>query len=182
MPPQRCTFLLSVPIALTVLAAPAMARQRANTPATGWIVEAHVGSAPDRVPSIVLTHQLPGQGPTFASAGGVDTSRRVPSWYFGDGAAIANGAADRFNWPHIVSLDPVLTGAATTTTTGAHFGIRIGHTITKRVLVLFSYDQASVKIPLTSSAQANVTASNASFQPFWNRFLSTRAATPLTNI
>jgi hypothetical protein len=155
-------------------------------PSTGWIVEAHVGTMPDRMPDKVVTHQLPAQGPTFPSGQGasVDTSRRVPSWYFGDGAAILNGLADRrpLTIPHIVSLDPVLTSAATTTTTGANLGVRIGHTVTKRVLVLFSYDQASAQLPLTDAVQTNATASNDSFQTFWNTFLTLRRPTTLTNV
>jgi len=153
-------------------------------PATGWVFEVHVGRTPDRVPDKALTQQLPAPGPTFPSASGgtsTDTSRLVPSWYFGDGAAILNGAADRARLPHIVSLDPVLTGAATTTASGTNVGFRIGHSITKRVLVLFSYDQAATELALTSAAQANVMAASTSFQPFWRDFLASRAQ-PLTNI
>jgi hypothetical protein len=176
-------FLLCV---VRVAQAQSGPRGSLTAPSTGWIVEVHVGTAPDRVPGNVLTQQLPPQGPTFPSggAGSTDTSRQVPSWYFGDGAAILNSLADRrpLTIPHILSLDPVLTSAATTTRTGANVGVRIGHTITKRVLVLFSYDQASAQLGLTSAAQANTTDSSASFQTFWNTFLAAPRAQQLTNV
>lgn len=170
---------LTLAILLTLLgflasSAPAAAQRAPAAPArrTGWVFEIHVGSIPDRMPSKVGSSELPPQGPSFTTPEG-NSSRRVPSWYFGDGTALANGVADRLGGiPRIVPLDPVLTSSAVTRHSGANYGIRIGHTITGRVLLLFSFDQASARVALTSSAQTAIAATNASFKPYWDAWLA----------
>jgi hypothetical protein len=69
---------------------------------------------PDKTPSKVGRSQLPPQGQSFLTPEN-NTSRQVPSWYFGDGAALANAVADKLGGiGHIVPLDSVLTAGATT--------------------------------------------------------------------
>jgi hypothetical protein len=70
-----------------------------------------------------------------------------------------------------VPLDPVLTSAAVTRQSGSATGFRIGHTITRHVLVMFSYDQTSARVALTPSAQATIAAATASFKPYWDAWL-----------
>jgi hypothetical protein len=174
MATKRPTFILLSSLALTVLATPARARQVTTPKGTGWVVELHVASMPDKTPSTVVTSQLPAQGPTFHTGNNsVDTSRQVPSWYFGDGAVIANAVANRFAVPRVVPIDPLLTNAATSTTMGTAVGLRVGHTITSHVVALFAYDQVSTNLALTSASQATLTASSNSFATYWNQFLPT---------
>jgi hypothetical protein len=97
----------------------------------------------------------------------------VPSWYFGDGTVLANAVADRLGGiSHLVGLDPALTAAAVTRQSGADFGMRIGHTITNRVLVLFSLDRSSARAVLTDSAKAAYAATSGSYGRYWNAWLT----------
>src|SRR6476646_4674631 len=57
----------------------------------GWQIEGHVGVIPGSSISNG-TSSMPGPGPTFTTFQGL-TSRFVPSWYFGDGALLANQVA-----------------------------------------------------------------------------------------
>jgi hypothetical protein len=135
------------------------------------VFELHAGRMPREVPNENLSGQLPPAGPSFGTFGG-NPSRLVPSWYFGDGALLANqvmtqnGALQR-----IVPLDPVLTTASVGRPSGPDLGIRIGHTITRRVLVAFSYDTVNARLGLNPAALAAVDATNASFKSFWNSLL-----------
>jgi hypothetical protein len=178
-------------LAVAVVTEPSFAGQSSSAPSqasspqppkrTGWVFEVHVGSMPDRAPSKVVTSQLPTPGPSFATPDG-NQSRQVPSWYFGDGAALANSVIAKLGSNlRIVPLDPVLTASAVTHQSGANFGARAGHTITSRVLVLFSYDQASGRLLLTPSTQAAIAATNASFKPYFDFWLTGGGlATPTT--
>jgi hypothetical protein len=136
------------------------------------VFEIHAGGSPSATPSKVKTSQLPTPGPAFPTFAG-DPSRRVPSWYFGDGAALANQVvAQTGDAGHIVPLDSVLVSPSAVRGSGGMFGFRIGHTVTRRVLVALSYDRANGQVSLTSGALASIAATNASFQPYWTALLT----------
>jgi len=102
----------------------------------------------------------------------------VPSWYFGDGATLANQVVAQTGDPgRIVPLDPILTAASVRRPSGANVGIRIGHTVTRRVLATFTYDQAHSDLELTNDARSAITATNDSYQGYWEPLLTRSSST-----
>src|SRR5437870_6597447 len=151
--------------ALVLFCGPASAQQKTSPKPvrrTGWVFDIHVGAAAGGMPTKVRFSQLPAQGPGFTTQGGTP-SRRVPSWYFGDGVALANTSWALFGGTaRIVPLDAILTSPAATRQSGTDFGVRIGHTITGRVLLLFSIDRVPARVSLSSTAVTAVNATNSS--------------------
>jgi hypothetical protein len=138
---------------------------------TGFFAEIHLGGIPSNAPG-VTSSALPAPGLGFTDFTG-NPSRQVPSWYFGDGAKLANQVtAQTGDNVSIIPLDSVLTGASVGRNSGGNFGVRVGHSITRFVLVTISYDQVSSNIALTSNALAAINATNASFGPYWQALLT----------
>jgi hypothetical protein len=168
---MTCLFCRLRVVSLLAMSVFGVAAGDAVAQPTGWVFEVHAGSMPDMAPGKVILQQLPPPGPGFTTPDG-NVSRRVASWYFGDGSTLANSVADKLGGiPHIAPLDSVLTTSALTRTSGGVTGFRIGHTITRRVLVLLSYDQTQTRVVLTPSAQATIAATNASYKPYWDAWL-----------
>jgi len=143
----------------------------------GWQFEVHGGPLSVGSLSKVVTSGLPPPGSTFPDFRG-GQSRVVPSWFFGDGALLANQvSAQTGDGVSIVPLDPALTQAAANRQGGGHFGVRIGHTITSHVLAEFSFDSISGQIAISPSALANINATAQSFQSYFTAVIA-RAATP----
>jgi hypothetical protein len=100
----------------------------------------------------------------------------VPSWYFGDGALLANqvAAAIAANsnganvFPLISPLDPVLTSAGATMKSGSMLGFRAGHSVTHWVLVEFMLDERKRSPAITDAALGQIEASRASFNAFFS--------------
>jgi hypothetical protein len=104
-------------MALVAMVLPAGAQ---TTTAGKWEVEFHGGGMWPTNPT-AGTAGLPVPGPVFATASGVTnpppSSRRVSSWYFGDGAVLFNQAASSLAMQtasplalseRITTIDPVL--------------------------------------------------------------------------
>src|SRR5205809_465931 len=68
-------------------------------------------------------------------------SRRVSSWYFGDGTMLFNAAAERVGptIPKIIPLDPILT-TSVAKPGGAAFGFRVSRRIPRRAAAEFSIE------------------------------------------
>jgi hypothetical protein len=158
-------------------AAPAFgqATGTSDPPQTGFLLEVHGGSASAGALSLVGS-QLPPAGSNFPDFRG-GQSRFVPSWLFGDGALLANQVAGQTgDNVRIVALDPVLTAEGANRATGGAFGLRIGHTITRHVLVEVGYDKDAGHLTIDPAAKAAISATAASFAPYWTAVL-TRAST-----
>jgi hypothetical protein len=91
------------------------------------------------------------------------SSRRVSSWYFGDGANLFNTAATRFGSPipQIAPLDSVLT-TSDEKTGGIGFGARLNRHITRRVSAEISFERTG-KLSLDEHAVRGIEASRSSF-------------------
>jgi hypothetical protein len=108
----------------------------------------------------------------------------VPSWYFGDGALLANQVAAAITangpaagpYPQISPLDPILTSAGATMRSGSIFGFRAGHSITHWVLAEFTFDLRNRSPQITDAALSQIEASRASFNTFFNRVTTTAGA------
>jgi hypothetical protein len=169
----RVTSVVAGTMALA--AAPALAQQppSSNKPhRTGFVFEVHGGSASAGALTKVFTSTLPAPGPTAPDFRG-GTTRLVPSWFFGDGALLANQvSAQTLDGVSIVPLDPVLTKASANVQKGRSFGLRIGHTITSHVFAAFAYDTVSGHLAIDPGALTAITATVGSFQPYWSAVLT----------
>lgn len=150
-------------LVLVLLAVPAIAA--AQEPR--WQVEVHGGGM---VSSNFSGGQraLPPPGATFETPGG--SSRRVASWYFGDGASLMNeflamrpGIGDR-----IVPLDEVLTARLFDRRNGAAFGARLGRSISRRLDVEFNLDVSNARSAVRPEASTGIEASRVSFLRVWD--------------
>ena len=156
--------------------APAAPRTpRANAPSTGtsggrWEIEGHAGGAFESS-AAGGTSSLPPAGAAFTTYLGL-SSRRASSWYFGDGAVLMNQILASFRsitaTGRITSLDPALTQAGASRSSGAGFGFRVGRAITPRFGAEFTLDAARAPLKLTDALRSSVETSRASFIDAWN--------------
>ncbi len=124
-----------------------------------WEVEFHVGIPGNMhqnggwsVPPAAETYSLAGSG-----AKGY-WSKRVSSWYFGDGAKLIGLSS---------SLDSVLNKPAVQTR-GQMFGFRASRSLNRWIAAEFSFDRGS-RLSIGKDALTQVEATRASFDNFWSR-------------
>jgi len=153
--------------------APAAARGRTAIeadPHRKWEIEIHGGGAFGSSPS-AGTGSLPPAGPSFFTTN-FEASRRVSSWYFGDGAALLNAVNAAFSSSvvsgRITPLDSVLKQQGTTWGNGANVGLRVGYALTPRFTAEFTLDAPLGQLKTTDALLARVEASRASFITAWN--------------
>src|SRR5690349_11196250 len=110
VPRQTCATVFSAAVAACIPFSIAFA-QTPSTPApardaaassTKWEIEAHWGGAFANAPAGATA--LPNVGVPFTTFTGFP-SRTIPSWYFGDGAALANERAAIGGNPTMAALD-----------------------------------------------------------------------------
>ena len=89
------------------------------------------------------TGSVPGPSSPFTTVAG-RPSRRVSSWFFGDGAELLNGTAAALGLSNrITSLDAVVTNPFAERQDGGSFGVRVSRDITSRVAAEVSVDVVS---------------------------------------
>jgi hypothetical protein len=158
-------------IGLAAASASAQVPGTSEPPQTGFQFEVHGGSASAGALTLVGS-QLAPAGSNFPDFRG-GQSRFVPSWFFGDGALLANQVAGQTgDNVRIVALDPVLTAEGANRAKGGAFGFRIGHTITRHVLVEVGYDKDAGHLTIDPAAKAAINATAASFAPYWTAVLT----------
>ena len=131
------------------------------------------------------TTKLPPPGETIPTAGiygppappvlVLASSRRVSSWYFGDGAVLfdqastavaANPVAMTAPFPgRIVALDPVLETSLGAVDRGAGIGVRLTRAMTPRFDVELSVDYSVTRMHVTDANRDAIEATRASFIP-----------------
>jgi hypothetical protein len=161
------------------LASPAAAQ---NRPAAKWEIEMHAGAVSTSSPS-GGTSVLPAPGQTFTTSNifpppnppvpVVSSSRRVSSWYFGDGAVIFNQAAASIAANplamtaafsgRIVPLDSVLGRSLANWDRGVSFGGRITRMLTPRFGVELTVDYGLASLETTQVNNHDLEATRASF-------------------
>ena len=139
----------------------------------GWEIEAHGGVLMSSNPTNG-TAALPPAGPDIPLNAALPNSitRRVPSWYFGDGAAILNQIVGVRSPVKIAPLDPMIESRIVERQSASSFGVRVDVSMTPRFGVEFALDEAQGALTLRSSAKDVVNASQASFPAMWNLLLS----------
>jgi hypothetical protein len=91
-------------------------------------------------------------------------SRSVPSWFFGDGAALFNEAADRVgSVPHITPLDPMLTSSVVEPSR-ASVGFRLSREIKRWAAAEISIERSG-GLTLSDRAVTGIHASQNSYAP-----------------
>ena len=150
------------------------------SPASGeqrkWEIEFHASASLPHVPTSG-TASLPEPGVPFATLSG-RPSRRVSSWYFGDGASLLNqvysAPSIRVN-ERITPLDSVLQGALATPKRDAGFGFRIGRAINPRLTAEFNLEFVPGHLEIAGATLSGIEATRASFARMWTAILSNAA-------
>jgi hypothetical protein len=164
----------AIQLSLVTAAAVVMGASVAAAQDKKWEIEVHaggfsVGGSTDAVTA------MPPPGESFTLLNG-RPSRRVSSWYFGDGAALANEWAAAFTvvprMLRITPLDPVLNGSATTYPTSGGAGFRIGRRLTTRITAEMSLDYRHSRLELSRDAIRDIEAARSTFATFWNEELA----------
>jgi hypothetical protein len=161
-----CTVVAILLAADGVVAQPAAYQHK-------WDIEVHGGGmfATNPTDGTVI---LPDPGPPITpSIPQFGTSRVVPSWYFGDGAALLNQALSSLRFGSIVTpLDQILESRLVHRQAGASVGVRIARSIAPRFDAEFSIDYDFGALVLTSRSAAGIETTRASFATAWNVLFS----------
>jgi hypothetical protein len=143
-------------IALLLVPAPALAQGGA------WEVEVHGGRSfidalGDGIGSV------PGPGTPFTTATSLP-SRRVSSWFLGDGAELLNGSLAALGLSErIAALDHVLDAPLVGRREGNDFGFRVARDLAPRLSAEFSLDVTSYAVEIAEPVAAALEAASTSF-------------------
>lgn len=125
---------------ITVTPAPAMAQTPAAQPTSRFEVEAY-GSFGRLLNAGAATLSLPATGAPITTSSPMFPSRRVSSWFFGDGAAVLNGANEQLNLaPRITPLDAAIATIGRSAQSGAGVGARLRFRTAPRVWTELAID------------------------------------------
>ena len=159
------------------LASPALAQTGASS--QKWEVEVHGGGMFGFRSSDGAT-TLPAPGAAFTTFTGFP-SRRVSSWYFGDGSQLFNDLpAGVRQSQSITSLNAPL-GRGATPKSGGSIGGRVGYAITPRLTAEFSIDYGWSSIEIDPDALAEIETTRASFITAWNGALGVFGSPTVTS-
>jgi hypothetical protein len=156
---------------LTVVPLPAFGQ------ASGWELEVHGGGA--------LATNLSGGSTNLPTGTPLPTfvpqypSRRVSTWFAGDGSALANTVASQFaigspfQFPaRIAPLDGILDRPFAERQSGAGFGFRVSRTLTPRLAAEFNVDYVASSLSVPSEIATGIQDSATSFRDTFNGFLA----------
>ncbi len=160
-----------------MLAASSAAAQTA-TPARRWQVEAFGGLSIFDLPTDG-TSQLPPPGEPLLTSGPINQSRRVTTWFLGDGSALLNGVNAEFGVANrITPLDQALASLGLRGSNSAAFGVRVRRAISSRLTLEASVDMLPGSRQVTDPMTDAVEAARASFVTAFTGLLGTG---PFTN-
>src|SRR5687767_13060830 len=158
-------------ILLVLAAAPAAAQ---STPsAKRWQIEGVGGLSLFDLPTDG-TAALPPAGPPLTTSGPTNPSRRVSTWFLGDGALLLNGVNAEFGIPSRIA--PLDTALATLSLSGANapaFGLRVRRIVSNRLTVEFSADMMPGSRELSPQLLDAAEAARASFVSAFGALLAT---------
>ena len=170
---MRVAHRLVTTVVAVMCAATAFAQS--PPPDQQWEIEVHAGVAA-AFDGTKGKGQLPSAGPVstdpvFRINGQPVSTRLVPSWYFGDGAAELNQVVGSIRGPGVTPLDSILGGLLVRQNGGGSFGLRVAKTLTRRLSAELSFDRNIAPLTLTNHAKEGIEASRASFVTTWNAVL-----------
>jgi hypothetical protein len=190
----QCRILFLGVATVIAVASPATAQSK-------WEIEVHGGGISHTNPSTGIS-AVPGPGETFTTAGiypppappvlVVSTSRRVSSWYFGDGALLFNQAASAVAanpvamtaaFPgRIVTLDPVLGRSLGEARRGGTLGLRLTRVMTPRLSVELNMDYGLTRLQITQANSNAIEATRASFISAFNGLITSNPSRVLNSL
>ncbi|HEY6357592.1 MAG TPA: hypothetical protein VIX35_05085 [Vicinamibacterales bacterium] len=151
--------------------ASAAGMQGGSGQAARWEVEGYGGFS-NRIVS-TGSAVLPAAGAPITTSNPTLPSRQTPSWFFGDGSALLNGALEDLGLTtRITPLDSALASLGFGDS-GAAGGIRVRRSITPRLSAELSLDVLTGSPVLTSAFSAAIESSRASFGPAFTSLFST---------
>lgn len=146
-----------------LLAVSASAAAQTAPPAPRWEIDAHGGFSRVRLPTGGSV-AMPEPGPPIATSSPIFPSRRVPSWFFGDGADLLNSVNAEFGLSERVTpLDAAFASLGLDATSDAAFGLRLSRELTPRYALEVSLDVVPGSTQLDEDLVAALDASRASF-------------------
>ena len=134
-----------------------------------WAVEVHAGGMLPSRPSSGNGVVFP-RGEDFTAMNG-QPSRRITSWYFGDGSVLLNQvltAMGRAPEVQITPLDTLLTRSSIQNESSPVFGLRISRTLSRRFEVDVTADYKRKGMAISSEGLAAIEASRSTFITAWN--------------
>jgi hypothetical protein len=162
-----------------VAAAQAPASGRSTRPPrheSRWEIGLHAGVFTAGVPEQGLT-TLPAANPAFTTVNG-NFSRRVPTWFFGDGATLFSTAVSTLaNGARIATLDGVAAGPSGNPGNGWTAGGRVGRAMNPRVSVEGTFEYSRSQLRLRATAVDAIEAARASFVTAWTALFATDPGT-----
>lgn len=176
---RSCVLGLAGALGLLTLCAQTAAAQPAPANTAGkWEVEVLGGAT-------LANHPTDGRSAGFEPGGVMTTltgrpSRRVSSWYFGDGALLLNQLSAAFGTrARMTPLDEALTTAVVRRRPGGSFGLRVGRALNGRFTAEGSLQYHVATLQVTPSALAAIETSRTTFVAAWNDlFLNSPFLTP----
>jgi len=170
--------VLAFVAAVLSIEAPAFAQAGAPAPAPssragGWEIEAFGGVSLGRWSSGGKT-VMPDPGPPITTSSPVYPSWRVPSWFFGDGAAFLNNVAAEFGLAgRITPLDVALGGRGVSDAGNVLFGLRVRRPVTSSYSAEIGFEFSATSTSLSQSFLDDVEASRSTFQSTFTELLAT---------
>ncbi len=152
-------------------AAPASAQSSANE--RRWEIEGYGGLM---LPTSTAEGSafLPQPGPPIATSSPIFPSRRVPSWFFGDGASLLNLVNEQFDVPAAIQpFDAALDGSGLASGNGLAGGVRVRRTVSSRFSVELSFDMFAAAAELPGELLSAVDVARDSFAPAFEGLLAT---------
>lgn len=136
-----------------------------------WEVDLHGGLSHALIPTGGRS-ALPRPGPPIPTSSPTFSTRAVPSWFFGDGAAILNDVNALFGVPERVTpLDAALDALGLEYGTRATLGVRLRHDVTSRYAAELSVDLLTGSADLDGALLAAIPTSRDSFAAAMNALL-----------
>jgi hypothetical protein len=169
---RRASRALALGAAITALGGVAQAGD--------WEIEVHGGGLWTLTPSGgTVTRPPPGE-PFETILPGV-SSRRVTSWYYGDGGLLLQRQASapvtigNYTFQDVRtlgSLNPVLSSAAVRWPSGGAVGLRLGRRLNRRLTAEINVDWSTRGPAFSKAARTHLEDSRSSFESVWTNLLS----------
>lgn len=123
---------------------------------------------------------LPSPGPTLPTSSPTNPSRRVPTWFLGDGASLLNGTNAEFGVPsRLVPLDDALGRLGLSGSNAPVFGVRIRRQFSSRLALEAGAEIHAGAAEMDEELLDAVEAARAGFQSAFTDLLTTG---PFTNV
>jgi len=168
---RRPALFLALVTAWVAFASPAWAQSSQDRPR--WEIEGFGGLMISNGPADG-TSSLPPPGAPIATTSPIFPSRRVPSWFLGDGAELLNLVNQQFDVPALIRpLDAALDGSALDAGAGLAGGVRVRRALGARHALEFSLELFPDPVDLSDELLAAVDASRDSFVPAFEGLLAT---------